>query len=235
MNKHNNYYPMKKILSFLLLLSSVAVLNVQAQIGFKYNGHTYQNGDEFVVVLAPDAEHCNSVSFVNQGYSVLQNVTVTMTPIEMEGIDIWGLCAGAYCRQDSVSDAFNIPPSGEYTEFTMDLTIDEVPQPYSIYKMKVSNDNVACSVTIRFQAYAEGINDVASSTLTAYPNPAQGNVNISYDVNQPSTLAIYDMQGRVVRNLSVSGSGNAVVDNLPAGIYTYGIVGSGSVQKLIVK
>jgi hypothetical protein len=226
---------MKKILSFLLLLSSVAVLNVQAQIGFKYNGHTYQNGDEFVVVLAPDAEHCNSVSFVNQGYSVLQNVTVTMTPIEMEGIDIWGLCAGAYCRQDSVSDAFNIPPSGEYTEFTMDLTIDEVPQPYSIYKMKVSNDNVACSVTIRFQAYAEGINDVASSTLTAYPNPAQGNVNISYDVNQPSTLAIYDMQGRVVRNLSVSGSGNAVVDNLPAGIYTYGIVGSGSVQKLIVK
>ncbi len=227
---------MKKILSFLLLLSSVAVLNVQAQIGFKYNGHTYQNGDEFAVVLAPDAEHCNSVSFVNQGYSVLQNVTVTMTPIEMEGIDIWGLCAGAYCRQDSVSDAFNIPPSGEYTEFTMDLTIDEaVAQPYSIYKMKVSNDNVACSVTIRFQAYAEGINDVASSTLTAYPNPAQGNVNINYNVAQPSTLAVYDMQGRVVRNLSVSGSGNAVVDNLPAGIYTYGIVGSGSVQKLIVK
>ena len=227
---------MKKILSFLLLLSSVAVLNVQAQIGFKYNGHTYQNGDEFVVVLAPDAEHCNSVSFVNQGYTVLQNVTVTMTPIEMEGIDIWGLCAGAYCRQDSVSDAFNIPPSGEYTEFTMDLTIDEaVAQPYSIYKMKVSNDNVACSVTIRFQAYAEGINDVASSTLTAYPNPAQGNVNINYNVAQPSTLAVYDMQGRVVRNLSVSGSGNAVVDNLPAGIYTYGIVGSGSVQKLIVK
>ena len=227
---------MKKILSFLLLLSSVAVLNVQAQVAFKYNSHTYQNGDEFVVVLAPDAEHCNSVSFVNQGYTVLQNVTVTMTPIEMEGIDIWGLCAGAYCRQDSVSDAFNIPPSGEYTEFTMDLTIDEaVAQPYSIYKMKVSNDNVACSVTIRFQAYAEGINDVASSTLTAYPNPAQGNVNINYNVAQPSTLAVYDMQGRVVRNLSVSGSGNAVVDNLPAGIYTYGIVGSGSVQKLIVK
>lgn len=227
---------MKKILSFLLLLSSVAVLNVQAQVAFKYNGHTYQNGDEFVVVLAPDAEHCNSVSFVNQGYSVLQNVTVTMTPIEMSGIDIWGLCAGVYCRQDSVSDAFNIPPSGEYTDFTMDLTIDEaVAQPYSIYKMKVSNGNFACSVTIRFQAYAEGINDVNSSALTAYPNPAQGNVNISYDVNQPSTLAIYDMQGRVVRSMSVSGSGNAVVDNLAAGIYTYGIMGSTTMQKLIVK
>lgn len=227
---------MKKILSFLLLLSSVAVLNVQAQVAFKYNGHTYQNGDEFVVVLAPDAEHCNSISFVNQGYSVLQNVTVTMTPIEMSGIDIWGLCAGVYCRQDSVSDAFNIPPSGEYTDFTMDLTIDEaVAQPYSIYKMKVSNGNFACSVTIRFQAYAEGINDVTSSALTAYPNPAQGNVNISYDVNQPSTLAIYDMQGRVVRSMSVSGSGNAVVDNLAAGIYTYGIMGSTTMQKLIVK
>ena len=227
---------MKKILSFVLLLSSVAVLNVQAQIGFKYNGHTYQNGDEFVVVLAPDAEHCNGISFINQGYSALQNMTVTMTPIEMSGIDIWGLCAGAYCRQDSVSDAFNIPPSGEYTDFTMDLTIDEtVAQPYSVYKMKVSNDNVACSVIIRFQAYAEGINDVASTALTAYPNPAQGNVNISYDVNQPSTLAVYDMQGRVVRSMSVSGSGNTVVNNLPAGIYTYGIMGSSTMQKLIVK
>ena len=227
---------MKKILSFILLLSSVAVFSVQAQIGFKYNGHTYQNGDEFVVVLAPDAEHCNSISFINQGYSALQNVVVTMTPIEMSGIDIWGLCAGVYCRQDTVSDAFNIPPSGEYSDFVMDLTIDEtVAQPYSVYKMKVSNDNVACSVTVRFQAYAEGINDVASSALTAFPNPAQGNVNIIYNVAQPSTLAIYDMQGRVVRSLSVSGSGNAAVDNLPAGIYTYGIVGSGNVQKLIVK
>ena len=118
----------------------------------------------------------------------------------------------------------------------MDLTIDEaVAQPYSIYKMKVSNGNFACSVTIRFQAYAEGINDVTSSALTAYPNPAQGNVNISYDVNQPSTLAIYGMQGRVVRSMSVSGSGNAVVDNLAAGIYTYGIMGSTTMQKLIVK
>ena len=227
---------MKKILSFLLLFSSVAVFSVQAQIGFKYNGHTYQNGDEFVVVLAPDAEHCNGISFVNQGFSALQDMTVTMTSIEMSGIDIWGLCAGAYCRQDTVSDAFNIPPSGEYTDFTMDLTIDEaVAQPFSIYKMKVSNNNVACSVTIRFQAYAEGISDVASTTLTAYPNPAQGNVNISYDVNQPSTLAIYDMQGRVVRSMSVSGSGNAIVDNLPAGIYTYCIMGSTTMQKLIVR
>ena len=227
---------MKKVLSFLLLLSSVAVLNVQAQVGFKYNGHTYQNGEEFVVVLAPDAEHCGSISFVNQGYSALQNVTVTMTPIEMSGIDIWGLCAGVYCRQDSVSDAFNIPPSGEYSDFVMDLTIDEaVAQPYSVYKMKVSNDNIACSVTIRFQAYAEGINEVASSALNAYPNPAHGTVNLSYDVAQPSTLAVYDMQGRVVRSLSVNGCGNATIDNLPAGIYTYGIMGSTTMQKLIVK
>ena len=226
---------MKKILSFFLLMSSVAVLSVQAQIGFMYNGHTYQNGDNFVVVVEPDASHCGGISFVNQGYSVLQDMVVTMTPIEMAGIDIWGLCAGQYCRQDSVSDAFSIPPSGEYTEFTMDLTIDEVPQPYSIYKMKVSNDNVACSVTIRFQAYAEGIDDVTGNHLAAYPNPSNGDVNISYDVAQPSTLAVYDMQGRVVRQMPVAGSGKAVVDNLPAGIYAYGIVDSGNVQKLIVK
>ena len=226
---------MKKILSFLLLFSSVAVLGVQAQIDFKYNGQTYQDGDNFVVVLAPDAIHFGGSSFVNQGQSTLQNLVVTMTPIEVSGIDIWGLCAGA-CRIDSVSNPFDIPAGGEYSEFTMDLTIDKaVAQPFSIYRMKVSNDRVASSVTIRFQAYTEGISDVASSALTAYPNPAQGNVNIRYDVNQPSTIAIYDMQGRVVRSISVSGNGNAVVDNLPAGIYTYCIMGSTTMQKLIVK
>ena len=227
---------MKKILSIVLFLSSVAALSVQAQIGFKYNGNTYQNGDNFVVVLEPTAEHCNAISFANQSYSALQDLVVTMTPIEMEGIDIWGLCAGIYCRQDTVSDSFTIPPSGEYREFTMDLTIDEaVAQPYSIYRMKVSNDNISCSVVVRFQAYAEGINNVEASNITAYPNPAQGNVNISYNVDQPSTLAIYDMQGRMVRSMSVSGTGNAVVDNLPAGIYTYGIMGNSTMQKLIVK
>lgn len=227
---------MKKVLSFFLLLSSVAVLNVQAQVGFKYNGNTYQNGDNFVVALDPDAEHCGSLGFINQTNSDLQNMQVTLSPVDMAGIDIWGLCAGIHCTQDTISAPFDIPANSEYNDFVMDLSIDEnVPQPYSVYTVKISNRDVSCSVVVRFQAYAEGIKDIASSALNAYPNPAHGTVNVSYDVAQLSTLAVYDMQGRVVRSLSVNGCGNATIDNLPAGIYTYGIMGSTTMQKLIVK
>ena len=60
-------------------------------------------------------------------------------------------------------------------------------------------------------------------------------VAISYELNQPATLAIVDMQGRTVRQLTVEGNGTAMVDDLPAGIYAYGILGSNNMKKLIVK
>jgi hypothetical protein len=76
---------------------------------------------------------------------------------------------------------------------------------------------------------------VANLSATAFPNPAEGIVNISYDLNQPATLAIVDMQGRLVRQLPVAGTGAATLNDLPAGIYAYGILGSNNMKKLVVK
>ena len=128
-------------------------------------------------------------------------------------------------------------PNAIDNSFAIDIDISaSVQQPYGVYTLTVSNSSISSSIVLRMQTATVGIAEATTQeVLSAYPNPAQGNVNISYDVNQPSTLAIYDMQGRVVRSMSVSGSGNAVVDNLAAGIYTYGIMGSTTMQKLIVK
>ena len=228
---------MKKILSFVLLLGGIALAGAQAQIGVKYDGLTYQNGDTLVVILAHDAGHCYDISFVNQTYSVMQNLVVTMTEIENAGVEAWGLCTSA-CVADLVSAPFNIAPSGEYTDFIIDLTVDEeVAQPYGVYNMQISNGTITCNVVVRLQAYAEGIDNVLAHSLSAYPNPAHGNVNISYDVDQPATLAVYDMQGHEVRQMAVAGSGNAIIGNLPAGIYVYGLLSDShkAMQKLVVK
>ena len=43
------------------------------------------------------------------------------------------------------------------------------------------------------------------------------------------------MQGRLVRQLPVAGNGTATLNDLPAGIYAYGILGSNNMKKLVVK
>ena len=175
-----------------------------------------------------------AISLHNNTPSRLQNLVITVTQVESNGIEISALCT-EQCVPGLVSVPFNIAPNGDYP-FSIDYEMDEtVENPYCVYNVEVSNGSITCSAVVRLQTSPLGIEAVVMSHISAYPNPAEGQVNISYEVAQPSTLAVYDVQGRMVRQLTVAGSGNAVIDNLPAGIYAYGILGSNTMQKLIVK
>lgn len=228
---------MKRLLSLAVLLCSLFLTHVNGQIGFVYQDRTYQNGDTLVVVLAPNAHQCQGIFIKNVAPVALTDLTASLTPIEENGIEAWGICANGQCVSGLTSSHFSLAPNAIDNSFAIDIDISaSVQQPYGVYTLTVSNSSISSSIVLRMQTATVGIAEATTQeVLSAYPNPAQGNVNISYDVNQPSTLAIYDMQGRVVRSMSVSGSGKAVVDNLPAGIYTYGIMGSTTMQKLIVK
>lgn len=228
---------MKKFLSFALLLGSLFLANVQGQVGFVYNGTTYQDGDEMNVAIAADAHSIRGITLKNLGISALQNMVVTITPVEESGISAWGVCAGGNCFPQLTSNAFNMAPGYEDDAFSIDIDIDNsVANPHAVYSVNVSNGNVSCTVKMNVQVGTVGIDRaVAGATMSAYPNPSCGAVAISYELNQPATLAIVDMQGRTVRQLTVEGNGTAMVDDLPAGIYAYGILGSNNMKKLIVK
>ena len=228
---------MKRLLSLAVLLCSLFLTHVNGQIGFVYQDRTYQNGDTLVVVLAPNAHQCQGIFIKNVAPVALTDLTASLTPIEENGIEAWGICTNGQCVSGLTSSRFSLAPNAIDNSFAIDIDISaSVQQPYGVYTLTVSNSSISSSIVLRMQTATVGIAEATTQeVLSAYPNPAQGNVNISYDVNQPSTLAIYDMQGRVVLSMSVSGSGNAVVDNLAAGIYTYGIMGSTTMQKLIVK
>lgn len=232
---------MKKILSLVLLLCSVVVLNAQTQIGFAYDGTTYQNGDTMIVTCEKTASSIESIDFVNQTSSILRDLVVTLTEIERDGFEAWGLCT-TQCVADLTSAPFNLTPNGTFDGFSIDVSIDEsVERPYGVYTMQVSNGTITCSVVVRFQAYTEtvGIDNVlANSSVKAYPNPASEQFSVSYSVEQPSTLVVYDAQGRQVRAMAISGNGTLSISNLPAGVYAYGIVNGKSrsqMQQLIVK
>lgn len=230
---------MKKILSFALLFCSFVVLNAQNQIGFVYDGHVYQNGETMVVACERETSSIDCISFRNQTSSVLRDLVVTMTEVERDGFEAWGLCT-TQCVASLTSTPFMMSPNEDFTGFAIDITIDQaVARPYGVYNMEVSNGTITCSVVVRFEASPLGIDDLpATGSLKAFPNPAQGQFGISYSVEQPSVLAIYDAQGRLVRQMAVCGNGTALVSDLPAGVYAYGIVSGKQrirMQKLIVK
>lgn len=232
---------MKKVFFFAAMLCGLVALNAQTQIGLLYNGQCYQNGDAVLVKLDRTAEHCDAIGFRNQTSAILRDLVASMTEEEINGVEAWGMCTGTQCVPTLTSAPFMMTPNSDYTEFVIDLDVEDVELPSGRYTLTVSNGTVTCSWDLLFQAYNDeeggsvGINDVvANAVVSAYPNPAQGQVNISYNVEQPSTLAIYDVQGRVVRQMNVQGEGTMQVNGLASGIYAYGIAGS-QMHKLIVK
>lgn len=227
---------MKKFLSLTLLLGSLFLANVQGQIGFIYNGQTYNDGASFTVTLAPGSIACSDIQLKNTGNTALMNLVATVTPVEENGINVWALCVGGACLPRLNSDPFNMEAGAVDNTFALDLDIDaSVAQPYGVYSVEVTNGTVTSTVTIRLQVNTVGIDNVAEELATvAYPNPAQGAFAIRYEVEQPSTLAIIDMQGRTVRSIPVEGNGSVNISDLPAGLYAYGIAGD-KMQKLIVK
>lgn len=233
---------MKKILSFALLLCSLAVAN--AQVAIVCNEETYQNGDTVTVGLQKTAMNCEDIAFINQGHTPLNGMVVTMTEIETAGLTCWGLCTGVQCVPTLTSAPFSIAIGETYDQFSIDIMIDDaVERPYGVYNLEISNGTVTCAIVVRLQAYPVGgdvaIDDVRSNVaLQAYPNPAEGQFSISYSVSQPAALAIFDVQGRMVRQMPVSGEGAVKVSDLAAGIYTYGIIENGrraQMRKLVVK
>ena len=66
-----------------------------------------------------------------------------------------------------------------------------------------------------------GIDDMESGELISfYPNPFHDNINISGDINQINSLAIYDINGRLMKNLFQPQTRQIQLEELPSGVYT---------------
>lgn len=226
---------MKKVLFFAALICGLVIPNAKGQIGLLYNGQCYQPGETVVVAIQKTDHSVRSIGFRNMGSGIISNVVATLTEVETNGVVAWGMCTGDQCVATLTSAPFDLPPAEDYTTFSIDIDIEDVANPYGVYNLNLVSGLVDCGFVVRFEAGSQGINDVvANASVSAYPNPAQGQVSMNYSVEQPSTLAIYDAQGRVVRQMNVQGEGTMQINGLAAGIYAYGIAGS-QMHKLIVK
>lgn len=71
-------------------------------------------------------------------------------------------------------------------------------------------------------------NNNVSTSVTVYPNPSTFAVNFKFDADhQPKEILIYDMQGRLVENVSVNSTFHTIsTENWTKGLYTYSLLGN---------
>lgn len=217
---------MKKVLSLILLVGCVAMANAQSAVGVTHQNQTYNDGDTISVTIASNAESYAGIGLKNQSNSRLEGLVITLAPVTVGGIEIYASCTGEVCIPGLVSNPIDINIRGSYNNYMVDFynNYPEVTTP-SVYTMTVANDDVSTTVVLAFKFEGVGIDATeALAGVSAYPNPACGQVSIAYSTEHPAMLELCDMLGRVVRSQQVSGNGTMTVSNLPAGVYSYGLV-----------
>lgn len=222
---------MKKAFFLALILGCFCAAKAQ-DVSFIYNGVTYNDGDAITLYVSDRAPSFEDLYFKNNG-AARTGDTVVLELQDTNGLWCWALCTGDLCKPGSVSAPFDMPANSTYEDFSFDLrwAANHDANASATYRLSLAGS----TVTITFAIGTTGISEVASARqAVAFPNPAQGQVSIRYAVAQPSTLVVYDAQGRQVREMNVNGNGTAQFAELPAGIYAYGILGT-QMQKLIVK
>jgi hypothetical protein len=104
--------------------------------------------------------------------------------------------------------------------------------------------NVSTIGNYRYEQNSVGINTIENTAeLLIYPNPAQGKVNISYQlpVAEQVSMGIYDLQGKAVKTWASEAKPAGKheltwqADNLPKGSYTLRFsTAKGSFSKTII-
>lgn len=241
---------MKKIFLLLALACTATVMNAQ-DISFIYNNDTLQDGDTITVYGAPSQTIMasmkvknNTDAAISNAYALCQNLTPDSVII------VESLCFGR-CQAGNVSPKFSVAANSVASGL---LVVDlKVPASATLGKSEVfmltaGNNpqyNNMAEIYIKAIVHSAGIDETESmGTLSASPNPADNQVTIQYtlgDNTSAAHLVIYNITGSQVRSIPLSQPSGSVavnIDDLPAGIYAYGIEANGSrsaMSKLVVK
>jgi len=80
-----------------------------------------------------------------------------------------------------------------------------------------------------------GINEAVANSISVYPNPTSGLVNVilTSELSKNSTIEVYDAIGKLVVKQVLTNETNAVnISNLTNGIYTFKIVNNSNLIKI---
>ncbi len=127
------------------------------------------------------------------------------------------------------------------------VNLEYKPNGYSdpaIIDFRISspgNESINITFSINW-TIATGIDEITNkSSLIAYPNPANGNVKISYKVSEVSEIVFYNIVGEQVKKIMVSAGTNQIdveTSALPSGTYFYSMISDSKItetKRLVIK
>lgn len=118
-----------------------------------------------------------------------------------------------------------------------DWTWEELAPKTDYYAIGVAvnaDGEVGSLEKVPFRTEVISISEIPTSSFTVSPNPASSYVNIESDSDIEAEVNIYDMTGRCVKSVVVSGMNVTInVEDLNQGVYFMNI--NGAVEKLVIE
>ncbi|MBQ8223251.1 MAG: T9SS type A sorting domain-containing protein [Bacteroidales bacterium] len=118
-----------------------------------------------------------------------------------------------------------------------DWTWEELAPKTDYYAIGVAvnaDGEVGSLKKVPFRTEVESISEMPTCTFTVSPNPASSYVNIKSDSDIEAEVNIYDMTGRCVKSVVVSGMNATIsVEDLNQGVYFMNV--NGVVEKLVIE
>lgn len=243
---------MKKLLSFVLLLSCVASISAQS-FTFDYNNTPIEPRDTITVQLKTG--FMVALRNLNVTNTSDEEKTVVLSTLEVNPntMRVLSICTGDQCKDSTVSAPFTVSAGGHYNEILIDFDIPTTLNPgdEGLFAVMISNSRSAYDTASNpyifikvVVADQQGIEQAASNnSIAAYPNPAAESLSFHYamESNDNASLMVFNSLGSCVMTLPLTGNEGSLqvnVNNLPAGVYTYGLRNGNrlsQMQKLIVK
>jgi hypothetical protein len=242
---------MKKIY-LLLTLFVLVTLGVKAQSDFTLTAEGVEIQDTLKIEISEAGENprYDFIHITNNTESD-KSIKIQLEYIELATDAVLQMCFAGQCQDVLISPAVTLSPNVEYTDF--DLMYMYQNTNYSLAKVSILDAATETPLKSFFAFYKDPSNislgkQIKQSnvlSLEAYPNPANNNATISY--NLPSNynsgkIIIRNMIGKEVKTIAINGGSNSKMtistSDMPNGVYFYSIIGDGkplSTKKLIVK
>lgn len=234
---------MKKALFFALLVSCISFSQAQT-LSFSYNYQTIADGDTVILQAGANNEFQFTPAIHNNALFNLVCI-IECSKLNTTTSEIVSVCTGILCKDGYVSAPFQLAGNTTYsdTHIDFDVPADAEMGLFKITVYDTNNRNTQSTMYVKMYN-KNGNAGIAQSeynvALTAYPNPATGEVTVDYSLsNDHGTLVLYTMTGKKVLEQSLNASEGSVrldVSTLHSGVYMYGIKnGNTNLKKLVVK
>lgn len=153
----------------------------------------------------------------NQGLSLTWEVIEAYAPSQWDALAI---CNPSSCPVASVgaNGTFTVGTSNNY--FRADF-IHNSTAGIGRIKLKITYNGVVDTLTFGADLTSTGINDIAQVDFNLYPNPAKGNITLSFEnTTEVSSIAIFDITGKNTLNAAITANKETFsIANLQSGSY----------------